>query len=262
MPWIMRISLKIFSCLFGVILRAAAEDGYVPSADLPKIEYSIEHVFPRDAKTFTQGFYFHEGHLIEGVGGYGRSEIRLTEPGEMAPIRSQRFPMRFFGEGVTLFEGKIYQLTWQREIGFVFDPKTLKLISRFEYEGEGWGITADETHLIMSNGSEILSFRDSKDFTEVKKVKVQDGEKVVMDLNELEWVEGQIFANIWHSDWIVRIDPKTGKVTGGLDASQLLQPRPANPEAVLNGIAYDPSKKELYLTGKLWPKIFKIKLKD
>lgn len=250
--------LLVLLCLFSLV---AAEEKYEPAPEVPKLEFTVTDVLPRDASTFTQGFYFHDGQLIEGTGGYGRSELRLTKPGKLVPTGSQRLPPQVFGEGVTLFNDRIYQLTWQGQVGFVYDPKTLKPLSQFRYQGEGWGLTADETHLIMSNGSEVLSFRDPKTFTEVKKVKVHDSKSVVKNLNELEWIEGQIFANVWHSDWIVRIDPKTGKITGALDCSKLLQPRPTNPEAVLNGIAYDAKSKTLYLTGKLWPQIFKVKLR-
>lgn len=254
------LPMKKLLVLFCLSLPVAAEEIYEPAPEVPKIEFTVIEVLPRDASTFTQGFCFHDGQLIEGAGGYGRSELRLTKPGEPTPTRSLRLPPQVFGEGVTLFEDRIYQLTWRRQVGFVFDLKTLKLLEQFRYQGQGWGLTADGTHLIMSSGSEVLSFRDPQTFAEVKKVKVHEGKKAVKNLNELEWIDGQIFANVWHSDWIVRIDPKTGKVTGAVDCSGLLQPRPDNPEAVLNGIAYDAKSKTLYLTGKLWPQIFKVKL--
>ncbi len=253
---------RLVSVFCFVFLTVKAMGQYRPSAEVKRLKFTVEKSLDRDARTFTQGFLFHDGKFIEGTGGYGVSQLRVSLPNEKVPLQQKPLPQQFFGEGVALRGDQLYQLTWKAERGIVYDLKTLKPLAVFRYKGEGWGLTSDANHFIMSNGSEVLSFRDPKSFKEVRKIRVNDQGKKVTNLNELEYIDGQIYANLWHSDWIVRIDPQTGQVTGVIDASKLLQPRPGNSEAVLNGIAYDSEAKMIYLTGKLWPKVFGIKLAE
>jgi glutaminyl-peptide cyclotransferase len=167
----------------------------------------------------------------------------------------------YFGEGITELDGKIYQLTWKNQVGFVYDAKTLSWQKNFSYQGEGWGLTTDGQCLIMSNGTEKLRFLDAKTFRVLREVTVTDAGRAVPDLNELEWVEGEIFANVWMTDQIVRIDSRDGKVLGRIDLRDLSQrQQTTNPDHVLNGIAYDAAKQELFVTGKCWPRIYQIRL--
>jgi glutamine cyclotransferase len=169
---------------------------------------------------------------------------------------------QYFGEGVTIVGDNIYQLTWKNQAALVFDRRTFKFQRSFPYRGEGWGLTYDGTHLIMSDGTQRLRFIDPKTFRTVSRLRVMEGNREISQLNELEYVEGEIYANVWHSDRIARISPKTGKVLGWIDLSGLIKPGEVNhEEAVLNGIAYDAKNKKLYVTGKNWPKLFEIRVK-
>jgi glutamine cyclotransferase len=171
-------------------------------------------------------------------------------------------PPPYFAEGITLLNGKIYQLTWQHGIGFIYDAQKLDTVGRFEYTGEGWGLTTDGSSLIISDGSNRLKFIDPDSFRVTKTIAVLDGNRPVIKLNELEYVNGEIYANIWHDQRIVTIDPQTGRVTGWIDLTGLLPPdETTDPEAVLNGIAYDQAAQRLFVTGKLWPRLFEISIK-
>jgi len=232
------------------------------NAPVAKYGYQIVNMWPHDTNAFTQGLIFADGKLYEGTGQEGRSSLRQVDLQTGQVTRKVEVPEPFFGEGITLLNGKIYQLTWQHQLGFIYDAQKLEPAGRFNYEGEGWGITNDGRSLIMSDGSNRLRFLDPDSFRVTKTIAVFDGKTPVNQLNELEYVNGEIYANIWHDQRIVTIDPQNGRVTGWIDLSGLLQPGDVHDEeAVLNGIAFDQAGNRLFVTGKLWPRLFEIKLK-
>jgi glutaminyl-peptide cyclotransferase len=241
----------------------AGEPLPTPPAEIPVYGYRIIETYPHDPNAFTQGLIFADGVLYEGTGLNGRSSLRRVdlESGEIQQI--VRLPDQYFGEGITIWNESIIQLTWRSQIGFVYDLESFELLGSFTYETEGWGLTHDETHLIMSDGSNVLYYLDPDTFDVVDQLPVFAGDKLVTQLNELEYIDGFIYANIWHSDRIARIDPESGQVTAWLDLSGLFPPaeRP-DPQAVLNGIAYDAEGDRLLVTGKLWPSLFWIELVD
>lgn len=226
----------------------------------PVATYKIVKTYPHDRQAFTQGLQYVNGVLYEGTGQHGQSGIRKVnlETGEV--LQRQPLDAKYFGEGITVWGDSLLQLTWQSEIGFVYDLKTFKQTRTFSYPGEGWGLTHDGVRLIMSDGSPALRFLDPKTLKETGRVTVRDGTTPVDDLNELEVVKGEVFANVWQTHRIARISPKTGQVTGWIDLAGILDPREALGTDVLNGIAYDAAGDRLFVTGKLWPKLFEIKI--
>jgi len=224
-------------------------------------EYEIVHVYPHDPDAFTQGLIFHDGRLLESSGGVGRSSLRRVELETAEVLQKVDVPQPYFAEGITLLKGKIYQLTWQHQIGFIYDAWTFEKIGTFNYQGEGWGLTNDGQSLILSDGTNRLRFLDPDNFQVRKTIAVVDNGMPVNELNELEYVQGEIYANIWHADRIARIEPQTGRIAGWIDLTGLLPPNEVqDEEAVLNGIAYDETSDRLLVTGKLWPKVFEIRL--
>jgi len=210
---------------------------------------------------FTQGLEFHEGFLYESTGLNGRSSLRKArlETGEV--VQRGDLAPEFFGEGITLLHEEIYQLTWQSQVGFVYNARDFRLLRRFSYAGEGWGLTNNGHEIFMSDGTDNLRVIEAGTFKEKRRFTVHDRARPVAMLNELEFVEGEIFANVWQTDRIARISPETGDVVGWIDLAGLLSPvYRVEPGAVLNGIAYDPAKKRLFVTGKLWPNLFEIRL--
>jgi glutamine cyclotransferase len=233
-----------------------------PNAPPAKHGYQIVNIYPHDSGAFTQGLIFVDGKLYEGTGQEGRSSLREVDLQTGRVLKKVDVPEPFFAEGITLLNGKIYQLTWQHQIGFIYSAQTLEKTGQFQYTGEGWGITNDGHSLIMSDGSNRIRFIDPDSFRVTKTIAVTDGRTAINELNELEYVNGEIYANIWHDQRIVTIDPQNGRVTGWIDLSGLLQPGAVHDdEAVLNGIAFDQSGNRLFVTGKLWPQLFEIKVK-
>lgn len=223
--------------------------------------YRVVNAYSHDSRAYTQGLIYRDGFLFESTGLNGRSTLRKVklETGEV--IRQVAIDSAYFAEGVTDWNGQLVQLTWQSHIGFLYDLATFKVARTFTYSGEGWGLTHDRTRLIMSDGSESLRFLDPKTLRETGRVTVRDGSLAIKNLNELEYVRDEIFANIWHTDRIARIAPESGRVTGWIDLRGLLSHvYRLEPEAVLNGIAYDEVHDRLFVTGKLWPKLFEIRL--
>jgi len=232
-----------------------------PPAAVPEYTFKVVHVFPHDPNAFTQGLAYRDGFLYEGTGLNGRSSLRKVrlETGEV--VQQKDLEPEFFGEGITLFRDEIVQLTWQSQTGFVYNASDFHLLRRFSYLGEGWGLTTSGNELYMSDGSDEIRILDANTLREKRRLKVHDGSTPIERLNELEFVADEIFANVWQTDRIARISPRTGKVVGWIDLQGLLSPiyrRESN--AVLNGIAYDPQGKRLFVTGKLWPNIFEIRL--
>jgi glutamine cyclotransferase len=228
---------------------------------IPIYSYSIVNAYPHDPDAFTQGLIFDDGVLYEGTGLYGQSSLRRVEldTGEVLQIRE--LSDQFFGEGMTIYGDRILQLTWQSHVGFVYDKDSFELLREFSYSTEGWGITHDGTRLIMSDGTSTLHFLDPQTFEEIGQLNVTDSSGPVTMLNELEYVQREIYANIWQTDRIARIAPETGRVVGWIELSGLLTAEDVSePVDVLNGIAYDADNGRLFVTGKLWPKLFEIEL--
>ena len=241
-----------------VAARASARQ----AGSVPVYGYKVVRSYPHDRQAYTQGLVYHDGMMYEGTGLNGRSSIRRIrlETGEVLQIRP--LGEQYFGEGIAVWKDSLIQLTWQSEIGFVYDRKTFAPRRTFTYRGEGWGLTHDGARLIMSDGSETGTLRllDPQTLRETGKLVVRDGSRPVAGLNELEFVKGEILANIYQTQRIARISPKTGRVTGWIDLRGLLDPRDAAGVDVLNGIAYDAAKDRLFVTGKLWPKLFEIQV--
>lgn len=218
---------------------------------------------PHDKTAFTQGLAYENGILYEGTGLYGQSLIRKQDFASQETIAEIKLPEYYFGEGITLTHDSIFQLTWREGKGLIYDKEGFYLNDEFIYPGEGWGLAYDGHNLIMTNGSAELQFMDPTSFIINKRLTVTENDRPVPFLNELEYVDGQLFANVWKTDRILRIDPQTGKVTGMLDLSELLPPedRTATTD-VLNGIAYDSSNDTFLITGKNWPKLFILKIEE
>jgi glutamine cyclotransferase len=230
-------------------------------AATPVHTYKVKNVYPHDSSAFTQGLVCLDGALYESTGLRGRSSLRKVELATGNVLQRTELLPDYFGEGIAVLGDRIYQLTWTTGVGFVYDRKTFGLLQEFRYGIEGWGMTHDGRSLIVSDGSSTLYYWDPRSFREVKKLAVTNQGKPVPNLNELEYVEGEIYANIWQQERIARISPETGKVLGWIDLSGLLSPKDRHGgEDVLNGIAYDPATKRLFVTGKLWPKLFEIEI--
>jgi len=223
--------------------------------------FAIVRAFPHDTRAFTQGLAYRDGFLYEGTGLNGRSSLRKVrlETGEV--VQHADLGSEFFGEGITLVKDKVLQLTWKSELGFVYDLNDFRLLHRFSYSGEGWGLATNGREVFMSDGTSEIRVLDAQTLQEKRRFRVHDGLTTVDRLNELEFVEGQVFANVWQSDRVARISPQTGDVVGWIDLTGLLSPiYRLESDAVLNGIAYDPVRKRLFVTGKLWPRVFEIRL--
>jgi glutamine cyclotransferase len=223
--------------------------------------YRVVREYPHDPRAYTQGLVFDGGVLHESTGQRGRSTVRTVELATGKVLRKSDLPAHYFGEGLALVETRLIQLTWEEGVARIYERDTLRAVDQFEYEGEGWGLTFDGTYLVMSDGSEKLFFRDPKTFKEVRRLTVRMKGAPLPELNELEMVEGEVWANVWKESYIARIDPKTGEVLGVVDLSGIFDASKIKDEdAVLNGIAYDPASKHLFVTGKLWPKLFEIEV--
>lgn len=229
-----------------------------------KYGYKVINSFAHDPLRFTQGYEIHDGFLYEGTGREGESAIYKTDLKTWKTVKEHKLDNQYFGEGITILNEKIYELTYKSQLGFIYDLKTFELLKTWTFKSnEGWGLTNDGKSLIMSDGTEYLSYLDPQTLSLVKKIQVCSDKGVVKNLNELEYIQGEIWANIWETDNIVRIEAETGKITGEIDLRGLLGSvlKGKNTEVdVLNGIAWDPVKNKIYVTGKLWPKVFEIEL--
>jgi glutamine cyclotransferase len=232
-----------------------------PGSKAPVSGFTVVNTYPHDPTAFTQGLEYRDGFLYEGLGQQGKSGIRRVALETGKVLQEFKIPPGYFGEGITVTAGKLFELSWKDKTGFVYDAKTFRLIRNFSYFGEGWGLTHDETSLIMSDGTSALRFLETTRFSERRRVKVMDAGTAIPNLNELEMIKGEIWANVWQTDYIARISPKDGHVTGWVNLKGLLPPAPGPKPDVLNGIAYDSAKDRIFVTGKLWPKLFEIKLK-
>ena len=234
-------------------------------AEPPLYTYEIVKTYPHDPKSFTQGLVFDNGIFYESAGlnaaHSGHSTLRKVEVATGKVLKLVDVPEPYFAEGLALFEGKLFQLTWQHHKGFIYDRDTFAAQGEFNYSGEGWGLTQDDKSLILSDGTHQLRFLDPVTFQEQRRISVVDRAGPVDELNELEYVKGEIFANVWMEDRIVRVDPKDGKILGWIDMRGLKDEQDGPEADVLNGIAYDAAQDHLYVTGKKWSKLFEIRLK-
>ncbi len=223
--------------------------------------YKVVNVYPHDKNAYTQGLVFEDGVLYEGTGIRGKSSLQKIELETGNILKIRKLPDRIFGEGIVVCEDKIIQLTWKSGFGFIYDKYSFELLHKFSYHTEGWGITYDGEHLIMSDGTSTIRFMDPESLKKIERIQVCDNNGPVENLNELEYVKGKIYANVWKSDRIAIIAPDTGQVTGWIDCKGLFVPEgPRKPVDVLNGIAYDSENDRLFVTGKLWPKVFEIQV--
>ena len=261
-------ALAAAGAVFGVTMfRSKSSEPARPTDNKPapaqRVPYEVVASYPHDPKAFLQGLVWHDGGFYESTGQYGESTLRRVEFPSGKVVKQVKLEPDLFGEGLALLDSRLIQLTWTSKLGFVYDRETFQKIREFTYQTEGWGLTSDGKDLILSDGSDQLTYLDPQNFQTVRKLRVtRDGRPVSM-INELEFIEGEIWANVWHQDVILRIDPATGQVTSFLDMKGLIRPEMvSNPEAVLNGIAYDPQGKRIFVSGKLWPLVFEIRLKS
>lgn len=246
----------ILRLLLGLFLLTATT---VPAqADTP---WTLVKSYPHDPKAFTQGLFFADGELYETTGQVGESEVRHVRLKDGKVLRRVAVDAPYFGEGAVAWGDEIISLTWRHRTGFRWNRDDFSLIATFRYEGEGWGLTHDGQYLIMSDGTEQLRFMDPADFSEVRRITVSSNGRRIKNLNELEWVNGEILANIWYSSRIARINPDTGSVIGWIDLAPLAKGlKLADTDAVLNGMAWDRVRQRLYVTGKYWPKLYQIRV--
>ena len=257
-------SLKLFIPGFIVLLAAAIVCFFLffGNPDTPeRWTYKVVNMFAHDTKAFTQGLVFEDGFLYEGTGLYGKSELRKVDLETDDVLQTHKLPDEFFGEGITIYGDRIIQLTLKSKVGFVYNKDTFELLREFNYSTEGWGLTHDSEYLIMSDGTPILYFLDPQTFKLNHKIMVLDQDSPVWGLNELEYIDGQVYANVWPTERIVKIEPETGRVIGWIDLEGILNPQDhSEPVDVFNGIAYDPAGRRLFVTGKFYPKLYEIKL--
>lgn len=260
------ISLAFAACNSDAASSSKAgtqqSDQMTVASKAPTYTYEVIKAYPHDTAAFTQGLVFHQGILYESTGLQGSSSLRRVELETGKVLKKIDVPSRFFAEGLALFNGHLYQLTWQTQRGFVYDLDSFNKLREFSYAGEGWGLTRDSHSLVMSDGSSQIRFLDPDTFDVRRMITVQDEGRDIDQLNELEYIKGEIYANIWMTNRIARIDPQSGRINAWINLSGLIPPEASrNPDAVLNGIAYDEASDRLFVTGKYWPKLFEIKLK-
>jgi len=261
MSWLREIPDAASRILFALMAIALAIPACAQSS-VPIDSYEVVHVYPHDPNAFTQGLIYVDGHLYESTGRSGQSSVRRVEVESGRVLEKHDLPSEYFGEGLTDWGSSLVQLTWTSGKAFVYDRSSFQLLRTLGYQGEGWGLAHDEKSLILSDGSPTLRFLDPETFGVIRRLDVIDEHgRPVENLNELEFIRGEIFANIWHQDRIARISPQTGRVLGWVDMSGLREQAGASePEAVLNGIAYDAKTGRIFVTGKLWPRLFEIKI--
>jgi glutamine cyclotransferase len=245
-------SLALTACLLHVDCAASAA---------PILSYKVVAEYPHSTDSYTEGFLYLDGLFYEGTGIAGRSALLAIQPQTGKPVQKLALAPQYFGEGIVDWGPNIYQWTWQSHICFVYDRFTLRTLKQLSYTGEGWGMTRTAKELITSDGTATLRFRDPTSFKETHHILVKDGTRVIDELNELEFIKGEIYANVWHTDLIARINPRDGHVIAWIDLTGLLpDDQKINEESVLNGIAYDAKRDRLFVTGKQWPKVFEIKV--
>lgn len=257
---IFALSAMACSCGGGAQKRGSAA-GEKQATALKYYTFRIVAELPHSTSDYTQGFQYADGKFWEGTGGFGTSQLKVYAPYEGSPEREVSLDRKYFGEGITLFGDEVYQLTWLKGRALVYDRKTLRKVREYSYDGEGWGLTTDGKVLYMSDGTGTITLRDPESFKPVGTIKVTVGNRKADQLNELEWIGGEIWANVYMTDNIYRIDPATGRVVGIIDLAGLQSPLDvAYNTDVLNGIAHDPATGRIWLTGKNWNKIYQVEI--
>ena len=251
------LSITLIACLGSLV---ACGDQSVPEPR--RLTYELVASTPHDPFASTQGLLLHEGVYYESTGGYGKSTLRRVEPASGKVLQIRDLPPTAFGEGLALRGDRLYQLEWKSGKGFFYDRETFERVGDFRYEAEGWGLAWDGTHFLLSDGTDRLRFLDPETFAVVRTVNVRNHLGPVDQLNELEFINGKVYANLWHQDEIVVIDPDSGHVEASLNLTALERPRPSDPEAVLNGIAWDPAGGLLHVTGKRWPRVHVLRIRE
>jgi glutamine cyclotransferase len=232
-----------------------------PANTAPIYSYEVVAKYPHSTSNYTEGFFYLDGMFFEGTGLAGHSAVIATDPQTGNTIKRREIPSQYFGEGIVDWGPNIYEWTWKSHVCFVYSRATLQPVKQFTYAGEGWGMTRTAKEIVTSDGSATLRFRDPETFQETRHILVTDGNKVIDNLNELEFIKGEIYANIWHSDMIARISPIDGHVIAWIDLTGLMPAsQRIDAESVLNGIAYDSQHDRIFVTGKQWPTIFEIKV--
>jgi glutamine cyclotransferase len=259
----MRCNMRTLIPILGFILGLGTVRAATPDAPIPIYDVEVVHTYPHDTTAFTEGLFYLNGYLYESTGLEHHSSIRKVriETGEV--LQKVDIPPQYFGEGIVSWGSRLISLTWKSQVGFVFDLATFKLQREFHYAGEGWALTRDDKQLIMSDGTPELRFINPQTLLETNRLTVTLEGKPIRNINELEWVKGEIFANVWQTNTILRIDPHSGHVVGLIHLGGLLSPADHvdSADGVLNGIAYDAKNDRLFVTGKNWPKLFEIRLK-
>ncbi len=248
--------VKLFRYFLPLLFLAACAQ-----ADVPIYDIRVVNTYPHSTNAFTQGLLFHDGYLYEGTGRFGQSSLSRINLEDGAVVQNKRLANRYFGEGIAIVDQRIFQLTWQSNIVFEYDLETFANIESHYHPTEGWGLTYDGSHLILSDGSSSLQFIDPKGFQVVREVDVTVYDQPLPNLNELEYIDGEVWANVWMTNEIVRIDPADGKVLGIIDLAMLQGlTTTGGSDDVLNGIAWDPEQERIFVTGKLWADLFEIEL--
>jgi len=263
-PFCRRLLVALAICALAGCARPATATPPTPATPAPPVYYTYDiiHAWPHDRGAFTEGLVFIDGHLYESTGLNGQSTLREEDLQTGAVLRQISLPSQYFGEGLTILGDHAYQLTWQNQKGFVYDVATFQQEKEFTYTGEGWGLTTDGHSLIMSDGTPQIRFLDPATFAVQRTITVANQGQPMNEVNELEYIKGEIYANVWQTDYVLRIDPATGAVKGVVDFRGLLAPEDRTADTdVLNGIAYDPAGDRLFVTGKRWPKIFEVRLR-
>ena len=232
-----------------------------PAQGAPVSGYQIVAKYPHSTDSYTEGFFYLDGLFYEGTGMEGRSALLVIQPQTGMPVQQRMLPAKYFGEGIVDVGPSIYEWTWQTHVGFVIDKFSMREVRQFTYTGEGWGMTRDKSSIITSDGSDTLRFRNEQTFGETRHIVVHDGATKISQLNELEYIKGEIWSNVWHDNRIARISPKDGRVLSWVDLTGILpESQKKDAESVLNGIAYDAEHDRIFVTGKQWPTIFEIKV--
>lgn len=248
--------LFLGSILGSMVVMALSR---MPPSQAPELTYEIVNTFPHDDNAFTQGLVFDNDQLYEGTGRLGQSTLRLVEIPTGEPLITRKLPDHYFGEGITVYGSKIYQLTFQNRKILIYDKESLKLLEEKDFPYDGWGLTSDSDYLIHSDGTSTIRFLDPETFEVASKITVRDGQRKISEINELEYYDGRIYANVWHENFILQIVPATGRVSARIDLSGLLDIPLDDSEACLNGIAVNDLTNTFYVTGKLWPKLFEVR---
>jgi glutaminyl-peptide cyclotransferase len=246
----------------AIALIACGCGGTASRGGVPEYGYEIVHAYPHDPEAFTEGLFYQDGFLYESTGLEGQSSIRKVKPETGEVVQRHELPPQYFGEGIVRWKDKLIQLTYKAQVGFVFDAAGFNLLREFNYPGEGWAMTHDGRRILMSDGTPQIRFWDPETLREQGRLTVSENGAPLPNVNELEWIEGEVWANVWLTDRIVRIDPASGAVVGSIDLSGLLSAadRATHQPDVLNGIAYDAQGKRVFVTGKKWPKLFEIRV--